>query len=196
MLDMTNNICVTSYNSTGFGPGAKNHVKTLLSFCDMCCIQEHFLLDSKNKKYSNTDKLRTEYGAFHDMYVVPALKDNNSVSKGRGSGGLVTMWSKKLTKYVSSEPCNNSRILATKFEFLNWSCLLINAYFPCDPGIENFDDTELINVLADIIILIENSACQNVLIAGDLNCHFERFTHFTNIVREEFEALNLDLLWQ
>ena len=108
-----NSTCVTSYNSTGFGPGAKSHIKTLLSFSDICCVQEHFLLDSKNKKYSNTDKLKTEFDANYDMYIVLDVKDNNSVSRGCGSGGLVTMWTKRLTKYVSREPCSNPRILGT-----------------------------------------------------------------------------------
>ena len=69
-------------------------------------------------------------------------------------------------------------------------------YFPCDPRVENFDDTELLNLLADLTVLIDNSDCQNVLIAGDLNCHFDRMTRFTNIVKEEIANLELELLWQ
>ena len=45
--------------------------------------------------------------------------------------------------------------------------------------------------------LIEKSACSNVLLAGDLNAHFNRLTSFTNIIiKSEFEDLELNLLWK
>ena len=106
------------------------------------------------------------------------------------------MWNRRLTKYVSKVGCTNFRLLATKFSFPEWTCLLLNVYFPCDPRVDNFDDTELVNLLADMRNLIVDSGCQNVLIAGDLNCHFERLTQFTNIVKEELDELKLSILWQ
>ena len=69
-------------------------------------------------------------------------------------------------------------------------------YFPCDPRIDNFDDDELIKLIADIRSLINKSDCANVVFAGDFNCHFERYTHYTNIVKEELDDLGLALLWQ
>ena len=126
-------LCVTSFNSTGFGLAAKNYIKTLLLFSDILCIQEHFILDSNDKKHSNTNKLVVNLGADHDMFIVPAFKDNNQVSKGRGQGGLVTLWNKKLTKFVSKVPTDSYRIQATKFSFPSSHLLVINAYFPCDP---------------------------------------------------------------
>ena len=55
---VTKQICITSYNSTGFGLGAQNYIETLLLFSDICGIQEHFLLNSKSKKYSNVNKIK------------------------------------------------------------------------------------------------------------------------------------------
>ena len=98
---------MTSYNSTGFGIGVQTYIDTLLLFSDIVCIQEHFLQDCKDKQYSNTGKLRKNYGKNCDMYIVPAHKDNNQVNRGRGKGGLVTMWKKPLTKFVSKVPCSN-----------------------------------------------------------------------------------------
>ena len=98
-------LCVTSYNSTGMGPGAQNFISTLSLFSNILCLQEHFLLDSKNKKYSNTDRLRNLYSNKYDMFIGPASKDNTQVSRGRGSGGLATMWDISLTKYVSQVKC-------------------------------------------------------------------------------------------
>ena len=95
MLSLTaNNLCISGYNSTGFGLSAQNYIGTLLSFSDICCIQEHFLQDCNDKKTSNTDKLRKQFGGRHDMFIVPAKKNNSQVSRGRAKGGLATIWNK------------------------------------------------------------------------------------------------------
>ena len=103
----TNNICITSYNSTGFGLSQQAYIETLALFSDIVCIQEHFLLDSGDKKHSNTDKIRKKFSNQFDMYVKPAYKSNSNVKQGRGSGGLATMWKKSLTKYVSRLKVDN-----------------------------------------------------------------------------------------
>ena len=95
------NICVSSYNSTGFGLSARNFIKVLLSFSEILLIQEHFLLDANDKKHSNTDILRSCFGPSFDMFITPAFKDTSQVSRGRGKGGLVTVWRQELSKYVS-----------------------------------------------------------------------------------------------
>ena len=64
----------------------------------------------------------------HDMYIVPAYKESTLVSRGRGQGGLVPMWRKPLTKYVSKVPCFNHRLQATKFSFSSSSLLIIEIY--------------------------------------------------------------------
>ena len=123
------------------------------------------------------------------MYIVPAHKDNNQVSKGRGKGGLATIWDNKMTKYVSKLQCDNFRLQATKFNFPNGQILVLNTYFPCDPRTNDFDDSELLKVLADITNTIQIADCHSVLIAGDLNCHFSRNTRFTRTVHSHFESL-------
>ena len=115
------------------------------------------------------------------MYIEPAYKPNSQVCRGRGKGGLVTMWKKPLTESVS-----NFRLQATKFTFPNSSILIINAYFPCDPKIDDFNDSDILTALSDIQLLIRQSNCSDILIAGDLNCHFSRQTRFTNLVRDTF----------
>ena len=102
MLINQNTLAISSYNSTGFGLAAQNQLDKLLLFSDIVCIQEHFLLDSKDKQYSNTDKLKAKFGHNHDMYIVPAVKEYSQISKGCGSGGLATIWKKSLTKFELS----------------------------------------------------------------------------------------------
>ena len=140
-------LCITSYNSTGLGPAVQNYISTLSLFSNILCLQEHFLLDSQDKKYSNTNKIRSKYSKTHDVFIVPAYKDYSQVSKGRGSGGLATLWNKNLTKYVSKVKCANYRIQATKFSLPDGPLLVINSYFPGDPRTDNFDDSELLTLL-------------------------------------------------
>ena len=143
---------------------------------------------------SNTNKLVTDLGTNHDMFIVPAYKSTNQITKGRGQGGLATLWKKGLTKYVSKISTNNFRIQATKFSFPSCHFVVINAYFPCDPRVCNFDETEVLTLLADIRQVVELSNCQNVLIAADMNADFTRKTKFTEIVEDGLNDLGLVIL--
>ena len=105
------------------------------------------------------------------------------------------LWKKTLTKYVSKVPCDNYRLQATCFSFPGGSVVVINTYFPCDPQTDNFDDAELVSLLADIQTLIVQSQCAHVLLAGDLNCHFNRYSRFTTTVQEFMDEIDLKLLW-
>ena len=55
-------------------------------------------------------KLKKYFGEIHDMYIVPAFKEDTVVKPGQGKGGLATMWKKGLTKYVSKIKCDIFRI--------------------------------------------------------------------------------------
>ena len=189
-------LCVTSYNSTGFGTGAQHFISTLSLFSNIICLQEHFLLDNKDKKYSNTNKLRKAFDKKYDMFIVPAHKENQQVNRGRGKGGLATLWDKSLTKYVSLVKCSNFRLQATKFEFPTGSLLLLNSYFPCDPRQVNFNETELLTLLADMKNILLQEKCIFNLILGDLNCHFLRGTRFTSIVENFFQDLHMKIFWE
>ena len=88
-----------------------------------------------------------------------------------------------------------AKVQSTKFSLPSGGILVINAYFQCDPRTDNFDDTELICLLAFMKSLL-NSSPQNVVLAADLNCHFEGHSRFTNIVKGELEELQLIILFQ
>ena len=44
--------------------------------------------------------------------------------------------------------------------------------------------------------MVDESECSNVLLAGDLNCHFGRNNTFTNIVENYLTEIGLKLLWE
>ena len=73
------------------------------------------------------------------------------------------MWKKALTKYVSKVPCSNFLLQTTKFTFPSSSVLIINAYFPCDPQVDKFNDSELLAVLADTQTLFRESQLKAAL---------------------------------
>ena len=91
-------------------------MKILLSFTDILCVQEHFLLDAKDKKHSNTNYLKSTFGDSFDMFITPAYKDNGQVCRGRGKGGLAIIWKSYLSKYVTQVKSNNFRLQAAKFD--------------------------------------------------------------------------------
>ena len=188
-------ISVCSYNSTGFGLGAQIFIEKLLSMNDILCLQEHFLTDCKDKRYSNTDKIREKFNADCDMHITPAVKDNSQISRGRASGGLATIWKRHLTKYVTQVPVRNPRIQVTKFQIQSSPVLLINCYFPCDPRSGEGDLEELVDLLSDIDNVIRGSDATNILLAGDLNCHFERMTRFTITIDNWLKDNILTPLW-
>ena len=60
------------------------------------------------------------------------------------------MWDKSLTKYVSLVKCTCFRLQASRFNFPGGSFLVLNIYFHCDPRQDNFNDEELLNLLAEM----------------------------------------------
>ena len=189
-------LCITSFNTTGFGIGVQNYLTTLSLFSNILCIQEHFLLDGKDKNHSNTNKIRKLLNHKYDMFIIPAFKDDSQVSKGRGKGGLATLWDKGLTKYVSQVKTVSFRIQATKFDLPSGSLLVVNTYFPCDPRVNNFNEEELLSVLLEIKSLMNNHNCNYNLILGDFNSHFSRHSTFTNIVHDFFDGNNIKIFWE
>ena len=149
------------------------------------CLQEHFLLDNKDRMFNNTDKLRQAFDNVCDMFIVPAVKDKTQISRGRAKGGLAILWKKHLTKYVTKVPTCNPRIQAVLFTVSSSPILLINTYFPCDPRMDCIDIDELINSLSDIENIIRNTGPINILLAGDLNCQFDRRTMFTITIEKQ-----------
>ena len=189
-------LCISSYNSTGFGIGVQQFLSTVSLFSNILCLQEHFLLDGKVRNHSNTDKVRKILGHKYDMFITPAYKEDLQVSKGRGKGGLATLWDKGLTKYVSHVKTVSFRLQATKFDFPSGSLLLINTYFPCDPRVNDFNEDELLTLLLEIRSIMNEQSCNFNLVLGDFNTHFSRQSAFTTIVEDFFAEIDFKIFWE
>ena len=48
--------------------------------------------------------MRTRFNNAHDVFIVPAIKDKTQVSRGRGGGGLATIWKCSLKGPRTSQP--------------------------------------------------------------------------------------------
>ena len=108
-----------------------------------CALQEHF------KTVKSTEQwFRKQFCKYH-THVIPAYR-TPGVDSGRGMGGLVQLAGKctsvKRTRVVVQSP----RVQAQVLSFSSCKILWINSYLPCDPKLQWFDDTELIQTLSEI----------------------------------------------
>ena len=189
--NVSHTITMLSYNSTGWGFDKIDFIRTILLAHGIlvCAVQEHFMLKDNLHKLECFDN--------YEVFTVPAFKNNNRVSRGRPSGGLSFFYSHTLSKYATRLNVPNSRrVQGLKLDMPNASFLLINAYFPNDPGNNNLDDTDLLNTLQDINYLLDMAGDNcTVVLMGDLNTDFARNTPFVNIVQNFFQENNLVTSW-
>ena len=73
--------------------------------------------------------------------------------------------------------------------------LWLNKYLPGDPGLENFDQTELRATLTGVKWGIENSDYDSILWCGDINADFSRNNHFRSIVGTFINKHQLKKTW-
>ena len=179
---------IISYNSTGFNFQRVGFIQTLLNNLDIDIFlgQEHFILSENSQLISN------EFLSFN-MNFTPATKNDNTISKGRPSGGLVTLWKKTLNKRISVvKISDSSRVQAIDIDN---RILLFNCYFPYDTQDANFNDWDLqkcINVINEVALLYPN---HSVIVGGDINTHFDRNTPFVNMVRDWVIESNWNSVW-
>ena len=67
---------------------------------------------------------------------------------------------------------------------------------PCDPQLQEFDDTELVSTLSELEIIIANNSDCEVVLAADMNWDTSRDNHFTRTVARTVDNLGLTSVWQ
>ena len=91
--------------------------------------------------------------------------------------------------------CSQNHFCHRNLRIPDCHLLVINTYFPCDPRSASSDFIELTELLGDLESLISNVEFTNILISGDLNCHFQRNSKFTTIIKHWLDEYNLQVLW-
>ena len=179
---------IISYNPTGFNSQKANFINFLINSMniDIFVVQEHMHLRQ------NVYKIQNEFPNF-ESFIIPAYKSNNCVHSGRPSGGLGIFWRKPLNCNVKLIKHPDSlRVQAIE---LCDNYLLINAYFPTDPQVANFDDFNLLKCIEDVKWFINSFPNHKIIFAGDMNLDLSRNTRFVNIMREFFLNCNLISVW-
>ena len=91
---------------------------------------------------------------------------------------------------------NSLRVQGIKVKLPQQNYVFINTYFPTDPRIENFDDTELIETLEDIKYILDSCEnTDNLILLGDFNTDFSRNSRFVQIVKQFIEENELTSVW-
>ena len=147
-------------------------------------IQEHF----KNNK--NTEQfVKDNFNDFYS-YVIPAHRVLGQ-DTGRCKGGLVQCSRKMLSVRKDRLSTTGWRIQAQILNMPNTRLLWINSYLPTDPMLLNYDDTELLETLAEVESVIINAKCSDILWSGDLNWDFSRNTKFSKTVKSFIDKVGL-----
>ena len=180
-----------SYNATGTNSVKCEFIREMQREHDVSysAVQEHF------KTVKNTVQYFSEQFSQSHTYTIPAYR-LPGVDSGRGRGGLVQLADRGLAVPRARVAAGSPRIQAQKLKFPNCNVLWINTYFPCDPQLQDYDATELIQTLAEIERIVTASSDCETILSGDLNCDMKRDNLFTRTVRAALRRLNLASVWE
>ena len=152
-------------------------------------LQEHF------KTIKTTDQwFKKQFSKYHG-YIIPAHR-RPGVDSGRGIGGLVQLATKGQAVNRSRLVAQSPRVQAQILSFPACKILWINLYMPCDPQLQHFEDTELIQTLCEIERLVILSRDCEVIVSGDINYETRRDNHFTRTVSAFLKKLQLSSVWE
>ena len=150
-------------------------------------IQEHF------KKNKTIDKFFKDSFAEHTSYVIPGYREIGQDSR-RPMGGIAQLRKKNLNLKVDRVMTKSYRIQAQIIDFSNSRLFWLNTYFATDPG-GNFDETEVVELLAEIEDIMDRSEYDDVLWNGDMNYDKSRNTPFVLTVSRFLERVGLVSVW-
>ena len=184
---MDNKLCIISYNSRGFNTCKRDFIQTL-SFAAGCHTiifnQENFLL--KNNGYIARKTLPDHHVVFN-----PATKED---LEGRPKSGMFIAVPKFLKEKIKEVPVKSKRIQSITITIDERKLLLINSYFPTDPRTD-FDENELLLLLAEIEDIIETNDFDYFILGGDINADFRRNTKFVTIINEFINKSGVNKSW-
>ena len=189
---LVNSFCLISYNSRGFCKLKQDFCRYIISkevvgsSLPIICNQENFLLKSNSYKINNS------LPGFH---VVSKPAEISSFERGRPRGGLFIALPNILRSCVVDVSPSHWRVQAILINFNGSKILLINSYFPVDTKLNNYDDSDLVETLQCIRMLLDNTEHEAVIWAGDINADFERNTKHVDITKSFIDERNLNFAW-
>ena len=187
-------VCIVSWNSRGSSDQKLQFMNKLVSSevvgsrIPILCNQEIFILKA------NAYKLYQAISGFQ-FFINPAVKSLQD--RGRPSNGMFICVPDSIKNCVTDISPGHWRVQAVKIVSGHSSTLLINSYFPYDKKdqIENSDINDLNETLGVISSIIQNSECDSVVWAGDINTDYSRNTPHCTIVKESVEEMDMKTVW-
>ena len=81
-------------------------------------------------------------------------------------------------------------------QFGGWRLLWVNVYFPTDPRILNFDESELLEVQAELEAVMEGGGYDGCVVSGDFNYDARRNSGFARAMAAFLERVGLVSVWE
>ena len=157
---------------------------------DFMQIQEHF------KKSRNIESQFKSQFPKCDSYVTPGVRSEGQDS-GRAKGGLAQLSAKALGVRKERVSTTHWRLQAQILHCAEgYRILWINAYFPTDPQLQNYDESELLEVLVEVERLLDSGGYDDCCLGGDLNFDQRRNTGFVRSVSRFIEKVGLVSVWE
>ena len=186
---MDDTITFMSYNSTGLD---SVKVKFSLDLCekydvDFLSIQEHF-------KFVNTDRyFKTGFTDF-TSYVVPGHRAPGQMS-GRAKAGLAQLCRRELELKKVRVSTTNFRLQAQVLELPTSRVLWLNTYIPPDPQLQQYDDSELQELLEEVKDILRSEQFDDLVWGSDLNWDPSRNNQCTRSMAAFVQEVGLVSLW-
>ena len=181
-----------SYNSTGFNSVKAKWIRDLMdiSGASLVGLQEHF------KKTKTLSRLFNGEFPQCDSVVVPAHREEGRET-GRAKGGLVQISDKSLGGVKRERVVTSGwRLQAQILHFGTWRLLWVNVYFPTDPKILNFDDTELQVVQGELETILNRGGYDGCICGGDWNFDARRRSGFARSMTDFMDRVGLISVWE
>ena len=180
-----------SYNSTGMNQVKTKWIRDLLdtSGASYCGVQEHFKKMKTLPRY-----FKSEFPKY-DSCLVPAHREGDK-DTGRAKGGLVQLSVKGTGVRRKRVEMGGCRLQAQILLFGDWRLLWLNVYFPTDPRILNFDESELLEVQTEMEAVLEKGGYDGCVAAGDFNYDARRNSGFARSMAAFLDRVGLVSVWE
>ena len=164
MCTLQNQLKITTLNVEGLKSNSV-YVNSVLSNCDILCLQEHWLLNFE---------LKTINELFPDHNFSAKCMDDERPTlpkfRNRGHAGTAILWDKKIDHIIEPLPDGSDRVTAVKINCEPDPIILINTYMPTS-GSTKADYNE---ILDEVYEILQKYSRFKVLWTGDLNATNQR----------------------
>ena len=185
-------MCLISYNTRGFSKHKGDVCNFLLSpefngdKLTILCNQEHFVLKA------NSYRIRKALPGYFSI-IKPAVKTTHD--KGRPKGGLFIAVPDCIKNDIKDVSPAFWRTQAVNVTIGASRILIINSYFPTDPGTVVLDESELLETFQSIRHVIEVNDFDKIYWLGDINTDFVRKTGHVKCVENFVNEYQFTKAW-